>query len=91
MRDTLPTKPWDSESAIVNLNKMSQRGSHWVAYKKRSNLVHYFDSFGNLSPPKELQEYLQGCTIRFNNDQYQNFGSVNCGHLCLRFLCDTEV
>ena len=30
MRDALPTKSWRYESAIVNLNKATQRGTHWV-------------------------------------------------------------
>ena len=35
MRDRLPKKPRNNESAIVNLNKDSEEGSHWVAYRKK--------------------------------------------------------
>ena len=31
--------------------------AYWIAYVKRNNRVVYFDSFGNLQPPKELMRY----------------------------------
>ena len=86
MRDTLPRRPWKNESAIMNLNQLWQKGSHWAAYKKYNNNVQYYDSFGNLPPPKELRQYLGNATIRYNHDRHQEYGSTNCGHLCLEFL-----
>lgn len=86
MRDNLPKKPYYNESGIVNLDSKNGRGSHWVAYIKRGRLVKYFDSFGNLQPPKELIKYFRGSEIRYNHDPYQTFGSFNCGHLCVEFL-----
>jgi len=41
-----------NESGIVNLDDARSTGTHWVAYAKRDNHVIYFDSFGNLRPPK---------------------------------------
>ena len=47
-----------NESDIVNLADAIEPGTHWVAYaSKRNNRVVYFDSFGNLRPPKELVRY----------------------------------
>jgi len=43
-----------NESGIVNLDDARGSGTHWVAYAKRGDYVIYFDSFGNLRPPKEL-------------------------------------
>lgn len=86
MRDTLPSKPLVNESAIVNLEPVSKSGSHWVAYKKRKNQVHYFDSYGNLRPTQEIIQYLNKSDIVYNYQPYQTFGSVICGHLCLLFL-----
>lgn len=89
MRDNLPKKPHFNEDGIVNLDLTSGDGTHWVAYKKRGNIVTYFDSFGNLSPPQELVNYFGiNCEIRYNYKRYQKFNSFNCGHLCLRFLRD---
>lgn len=87
MRDTLPLTPRKNEAGIVNLDVERNRGTHWVAYKKRGNLAEYFDSFGALKPPKELIRYLgDKVKVTYNNDSYQNFNEINCGHLCLEFL-----
>ncbi|DAC80284.1 TPA_asm: adenain [Bos-associated insect adintovirus] len=87
MRNQLPTAPYKWESGIVNLDDCNGPGTHWVAYRKKGNQVEYFDSFGDLRPPLELQEYF-GCNskISYNYDRYQNYGTYNCGHLCLKFL-----
>ena len=34
MRDTLPDKPREKECGVLNLNKSSEPGSHWVAFYK---------------------------------------------------------
>ena len=41
----------------MNLDDATGPGIHWEAYAKRNNRVVYFDSFGNLQPPKELERY----------------------------------
>lgn len=85
MRDNLPKKPKKYECGIINLDSISGSGSHWVAYYKNGSLIKYFDSFGNLQPPKEIIKYL-GKKIVYNYNSYQNYNSFNCGHLCLEFL-----
>lgn len=86
MRNEMPRNgPNRNESAIVNLDLSSGPGTHWVAYKKRGSTVTYFDSYGDLRPPVELQRYFRNCKIIYNTDLYQ-FKSYNCGHLCLTFL-----
>lgn len=87
MKNTLPPYPHKNESAIINLDSSENSGTHWVAYKKTGNVVNYFDSFGNLKPPKELVRYFgKNVKISYNNERYQNFNQFNCGHLCLEFL-----
>lgn len=89
MRDTLPAVVRQRECGILNLDASKNSGTHWVAYKKINNDAEYFDSFGNLKPPKELVRYFgKAVRIFYNNDQYQNYNQVNCGHLCLQFLCN---
>lgn len=57
MRNSLPKKPFPKELAIVNLDDKNGKGTHWVAYKKYGHRVTYFNSFGDLKPPKELMKY----------------------------------
>lgn len=85
MRNELPTTPKDIECAIVNLDSSENDGTHWVAYVKLYNYCEYFDSFGDLKPPRELIEYLTS-NITYNYTRYQNYNTSNCGHLCLEFL-----
>lgn len=89
LRDTLPSKVRNTESGIVNLDDSRGPGTHWVAYKKKGPVVHYFDSLGNLRPPNELVSYLcsgPGTRIHYNVKRYQRPNTWNCGHLCLQFL-----
>jgi hypothetical protein len=87
MRDMLPNKVRKNECAVVNLDSFKQKGSHWVSFIKRGNLVDYYDSFGNLKPPQELVDYLgRNVNIVYNRERFQKFNSINCGHLCIRFL-----
>ena len=87
MRNDLPKQPFFRESAIVNLDDANGPGTHWVAYKKVDKDVTYFDSFGDLPPPLDLMIYLGVDSIKYNYKRYQKFDTYNCGHLCLKFLC----
>lgn len=87
MRNDLPKKAWKNETAIVNLDDFIGSGTHWVCYKKLQSKVYYFDSFGNLPPPKELQNYFRNAKeILFNFQRFQKYNTSVCGHLCLEFL-----
>lgn len=87
MRDALPGKPKTNECAILNLDSEDGPGTHWVAYKKIGNFVEYYDSFGKLPPPLELNTYFgKRVKITYNYNTDQNYNSVKCGHLCLKFL-----
>lgn len=86
MRDELPAKVWDNESAIVNLNTSREKGSHWVCYEKRGQRARYFDGFGNLPPIPEILRYLRGCEVVYNRLRHQNFDERICGQLYVRFL-----
>lgn len=87
MIDNLPTSIRKNETAIINLDKSSGPGTHWVCYKKLNNIVYYFDSFGNLPPPIELRKYFKNVTqILYNTTRLQNWNTNVCGHLCLDFL-----
>lgn len=87
MRNSLPKKPLLKECGIVNLDDKDGKGTHWVAYKKRGNKVSYFNSFGDLKPPKELIKYFgKNVLIFYNRRKYQSFKSNKCGLYCVKFL-----
>lgn len=87
MRNALPIDgPNYYESAIVNLDDKDGPGTHWVAYKKTGDETMYFDSFGDLQPPRDLLLYLGSSVVKYNCMRYQSFDTYNCGHLCLQFL-----
>lgn len=88
MKNNLPRKIHQNECGIVNLDNSDGPGTHWVAYRKQNIQVIYFDSYGNLPPPKEIISYCgPHCTVQYNHKSYQKYDSVICGHLCLSFLC----
>lgn len=90
MLDDLPKSIWKNETAIVNLDKTSGPGTHWVCYKKLNNTVFYFDSFGNIPPPLELMKYFKNSRkIMYNITRVQDWNTDVCGHLCLDFLASS--
>lgn len=90
MRDNLPSKIKKKERGIVNLDNLKGRGTHWVAYKKDDKDIYYFDSYGDLRPPLEIEQYLlsdgRGGQVKYNYCRYQREIDQNCGQLCLKFL-----
>ena len=92
MRDSLPIGGiYRNESGIVNLDNTKGPGTHWVAYAKRGDHAIYFDSFGNLRPPKELVRYLNVTKIDYNYTPIQTYDQSICGQLCLQFLRTLEL
>lgn len=89
MRNGLSKRgPFKHESAIINLDDNDGSGTHWVAYKKINNNVIYFDNFGDLQPPEEFVSYVGVGSVKYNYKQYQAYDTIECGHLCLKFLCN---
>lgn len=92
MRDTLlkKSKSKSQECWIINHGSSYTNGTHWTALAKSRNIAFYFDSFGKLPPPLEIVKYLRGSDVHlyYNVKKYQNYGTVICGHLCLKFLLD---
>lgn len=96
MRDNLPKKPHYYETGIINLDSQQGEGTHWCAYAKKGDYCLYFDSFGDLRPPREFIDYIndsastkqqRNMRVEYNYNRLQKFNTVNCGHLCLAFLC----
>lgn len=94
MRDALPIGgPWKREAIILNLDDSRGAGTHWVCFRKEGNKVIYFDSYGDLRPPIELEKYLAGSLLSYNKTNYQSVHTESeiCGHLCLAFLLNKYV
>ena len=83
MRDNLPETPWEIENGVVNFNRLSEPGTHWVCYHKNGDEKIYFDSYGQVMLA-EVKNYL-GSSYR-NTDIVQAYNSKICGHLCLFVL-----
>lgn len=87
MRNKLPKSIWTYESGIINLDDYEGAGTHWTAYYKNKDIIQYFDSFGNLKPPKEVIHYFNTINkIIYNHNCEQDYNQENCGYLCLKFL-----
>jgi len=78
--------PLIHECGIINLDKKSGPGTHWTCYFKNDDNVNYYDSFGNLPPPKEFIEFFDKFEIYYNWERDQEYDTVICGQLCLCFL-----
>lgn len=83
---------------VMNLDKSSKPGSHWVAVfvdTKHDMSVEYYDSFGE-EPPKEFLKNIKILIDRLGINVYlkmkinrivqQHANSKNCGWFALRFL-----
>ncbi len=82
--DQLPNlKPY--ESAIVNLDRSDQPGSHWIAlYRGMGKKVYVYDSFGRLAGT--LIPALKGNVVDADQDAEQDVNESNCGSRCVAWL-----
>lgn len=78
--DELPKPFPESASAIVNLDKSDQPGSHWVGVFK-NNVLEWFDPLGNRPPEDAIVE---SCII--NRARIQDEDSIACGAFALDFV-----
>lgn len=84
--DMLPTIHTFPASLIVNLDKSSGPGTHWVAiYCPNANKACYFDSYGQ-EPPTLLRNYLKPFHVTYNTFVLQSIISSVCAHYCIYFI-----
>ena len=73
IRNALPSgRPHYRESAIINLDDEDGPGTHWAAYRKNGRNVIYFDSFGDLQPPRDPMNYLGVDEVKYNHSTLQH-------------------
>lgn len=85
--DQLPKRISMNHGYIINLDKSTGPGTHWVAvWTGKTNTI-YFDSFG-VGPATEIIKFMQTINkpMFFNSYQVQNIDSEACGFFCMFFL-----
>ena len=75
---------------VVNTQKISQPGEHWVGiYVKNANDIEYFDSFGE-APNKEIQKFTNNFkNIKINSKKLQSDFDNSCGPFVIYFITQT--
>lgn len=73
---------------ILNLDKSTEPGSHWVALAKNGNQSILYDSFGrrNTEIIPNLKYTGNGRIIDTEHDAEQKIDETNCGARCIVFL-----
>jgi len=89
-KNVVPKTIPDNTGIIVNLNDLGERGSHWVCAIRKNNKCLYYDSFGVIHIPTELEKCLLnsvgGNNMYVSNGQNQYLVSIMCGYYCIK-LC----
>lgn len=89
-RDMLPKYIPKDSGIIINTDKSSQPGEHWVSiFKTKSGPLVYFDSFGLPPLHKEITDFIEVNTINgwfYNSINFQSIYSDTCGLYCIYFL-----
>ena len=84
-RDNLPNKIKDG-TYVINLDKYSDIGTHWIVLYVKNNVVTYFDIFGVEHIPKEIKTFIKNKNIKRNIFRIQAYDSIMCGYFCIAFI-----
>jgi hypothetical protein len=88
-RDELPLKiKWPS-SFVINTDKSSKPGEHWLAmYYDKNGTCEFFDPLGFSPKYYDLNEYLKASSHEYyyNSQQIQGLFSHYCGYYCTLFI-----
>ena len=76
---------------VINLDKYSDIGTHWIAFYVNNENVTYFDSFGVEYIPKKFKKFINDKNIIANIFRLQAYDSVLCGCLCIGFIDFTNL
>ena len=85
--DEIPdrTEILEEECAILNFQKHTQGGTHWVAWYRNGSDIVYYDSYGGIPPP-DLTLYLKPYGWIKRSILVTQRGPTECGGLCLYVL-----
>ena len=71
---------------VINLDKYSDIGTHWIALYIKNNNIAYFDGFGVEHIPKEIKAFIKYRSIKANILRIQTYDSIMCGYFSIRFI-----
>ena len=71
---------------IINLDKYSNVGTHWIVLFCKKNEIVDFDSFGVEYIPKEIKEFIKNKNIKTNIFRIPEDNSIMCGYFCIGFI-----
>ena len=86
--DEKPKKPNSNTCFILNTEKRTQTGEHWLAiYLDENNKGYFFDSFGKHPSFYNLKNYMDQISTKWvwNKKEIQGFSDY-CGIYCILFL-----
>lgn len=87
-RDQLPIRA-QHRAYIVNLDKSSEPGSHWVAIVFSNNFpAEYFDSYGMPPIHHDIKKFLENNSIQwtYNSICLQSYRTAVCGQYCAYYI-----
>ena len=92
-RDRLPKKTKRPAGLVINTDKASESGSHWVAYFiSDDGRSEYFDPLGEPIPSNEILKFVKHnagnawMNTVYNNASFQSNYSTKCGQFCIFYL-----
>ena len=87
--DKLPETVRYPSCMIINNQKSTEPGEHWIAlYFGKNKNSEFFDSFGNSPERFGLEKYIKkhSSKIKFNKKKLQSDFSLFCGYYCVLYL-----
>ena len=85
-RDNLSSKIRD-RAYVINLDKYSDIGTHWVALYVYNDNITYFDSFGVEHIPKRIKAFIdRSLSIITNIFRKQAYDPIMCRYFCIGFI-----
>ena len=83
--DNLPDKIKDGPY-VINLDKYSDIGTHWIALYVMNNNATYFDIFGVEHIPQDIKIFIDKSIVATNIFRIQAYDSVMCGYFFIGFI-----
>ena len=71
---------------VINLDKHSDIGTHWVALHVSNNDVTYFVSFRVEHIPKDIKKFISNKNTKTNIFRIQACDSIMCWYFCIGFI-----